>query len=147
MLFAGWRLAALRATLAAAGGSATGCRPYTAPPGDSFADATTSQCPGLFTVLVVPSRASVGGCVAVTATAPAEIEGGPTTFAWSATTGTFADASLPVTTFTCTVEGTAMLSLMINQERCSEWLGASVDCLAAGSGGDDGSCAAVGASE
>ena len=97
---------------------------------DTFVDA--SRCPDLSSLQVGPSSAPVGGSVAVTAVVASGRAGEIPALAWSATSGTFANAGSAVTTFTCAEPGAVTVTVMATEDGCSETLTASVTCLGAG---------------
>lgn len=98
---------------------------------------SASRCPDLVSVAVSPSQTDVGGSVAVGATVTGAVDAGTVTFSWSAPSGSFADRSSPVTTFTCTAPGIVTVTVKATQEGCSEMMTASVDCVVAADGAAD----------
>lgn len=100
---------------------------------------TPIECPGLFTVLVVPAKVDVGGSAALTATAPPGMDGGATALSWSAPSGVFSDPRATRTTFQCTAAGNVTLTLTVMQAGCGETLRAQVECLGPGDGGTNAS--------
>jgi hypothetical protein len=111
------------------------CDGNTAGTCDLFADAT--RCPDLTSLQVGPDRAEVGGSVAVTAVVTGGVAGETPVLSWSALSGTFADVSAPITTFTCTVPGRVTVTVTATEQGCTETMSASVDCVRAADGAVD----------
>jgi hypothetical protein len=72
----------------------------------------TYNCAAVGSVTVSPSESTVGGSVALTATATAANLGG-LTYAWSAPTGTFSAPTAASSSFTCTAAGPVTLTLTV----------------------------------
>jgi hypothetical protein len=118
--------------MAACGNSAaSACDPLAA-----FNGSSVIHCPQLGSILVRPENAAVGESVAVSAITTDDLDAGTTMFAWSAPSGTFADPSSPLTTFTCTAPGTVTVTITATREGCTQTSRLSVDCVAREGGGD-----------
>jgi phospholipase C len=71
---------------------------------------STNICPTIGSVSAAPNEVLTGGSVAVSASA-SDPDGETITYKWSATSGTFANASAASTNFTCTTPGLATLTV------------------------------------
>ena len=78
---------------------------------------------------VTPLAASVGGTIAVSATA-AGVDGGTLKYAWRATSGTFTDPTASATSYRCSAPGPVTITLVVSQPTCDEDYMSSVTCLA-----------------
>lgn len=132
---------ALRCMTLAAAGILFHCGDNPAGQCASTANVQVRRCPNLSSLAIVPNHAAVGGSVAVTASVTSAADGGVPVLAWSASGGTFADPSAPLTTFTCTAPGPAAVTIAATQDGCTETLTGSVDCAA---GRDAGMVSAAG---
>lgn len=87
--------------------------------------------------LVSPVSAHVGEVV-VGRASPLRQDGGALTYAWTAPSGTFADAKASQTAFTCALPGPVEVSLKVTDaEGCAQSHSAMVTCLAVPDGGLD----------
>jgi hypothetical protein len=87
-------------------------------------------CPGVHLVsyTVSPLTASIGGTIAVTAV-PGDPDSGALTFAWTASSGTFADPAASHTTFQCATAGPVTITLRTQGDICQENDSLEVTCL------------------
>jgi hypothetical protein len=83
--------------------------------GSVLVNGVLNVCPVIDGVSATPNEVFVGGSVSLSATAHDADNGpSPLTVAWTATAGTFTDASSPSTRFVCTTAGTATLTLTVS---------------------------------
>ncbi|HXU03820.1 MAG TPA: PKD domain-containing protein, partial [Polyangia bacterium] len=103
-----------------------------------------NHCP-VVVFVASPDHASVGQPVSLTATASDE-DGDPITYAWMASSGTISDANAPMTTFTCTKNGSIEITLTVADDSCSTVISGPFLCQPAEDGGvsDGGSAGASG---
>ena len=90
-------------------------------------------CPTIDGINTNPAEVQVGGTLALSATAHDSDAGpSPLTFAWTVSAGTLSSASAQNPTFTCTVPGTATVSLSVSDgdpaSTCADTLTAQVNC-------------------
>jgi phospholipase C len=71
---------------------------------------STNVCPSIQSVSASPNEVLTGGSVAVAASA-SDPDGDTITYKWSATSGTFSNATAASTTYTCTAPGVATLTV------------------------------------
>ena len=96
-------------------------------------------CPVIDELSASPSQVNVGSSIALTGGAH-DSDSGPSalTYAWSATSGTFSDATAKSPTFTCTAPGTSTITLSVSDgdtsTGCGDTLTATVTCSLAASG-------------
>jgi hypothetical protein len=88
-------------------------------------------CPGvrLVSYTVSPLTASVGGTISVAAAA-ADVDAGSLTFAWSASSGTYAEPAASNTTYRCTTPGPVTMTLLVHADFCQESNSIMVTCVA-----------------
>jgi len=91
---------------------------------------TFDNCPVVTSFSAAPLSAPVGGTIAVTSTAQDSDASDTVTFAWTADSGTFANAAAANTTFTCTAVGTATLKVTVNDGQCTDNGSVMVTCTA-----------------
>lgn len=87
-------------------------------------------CAQLAKTIVAPLATSVGSSIDVSAQA-ADAEGDDIEYAWTATAGSFADASAAATTYACDVEGTQSVRVTVSDdgfEYCEESWTVQVAC-------------------
>jgi hypothetical protein len=117
---------AAAAILAACGnGTTSACNPLL-----NFSNDSVIHCPQLSSILVRPEQSVIGGAVALSATTTDDVDASTTVFLWSAQSGTFADPSSLLTTFTCTAPGNVTITMTATRDACTQTLSASVDCIA-----------------
>lgn len=75
--------------------------------------ATTSQCPIIDAITINPANVIVGGSLTLIAEARGPNSAG-LTFQWTATSGTLANTTSPLATFTCTSAGAPTLTLTVS---------------------------------
>ena len=91
-------------------------------------------CPVLHSTYVGPEQVASGGSVDVEVVAgdgvPGDPEGGALTYAWSATSGSFADPTASHTTYTCDVDGTQAVSVTVSDgdPACDQTVTLEVTC-------------------
>ena len=96
-------------------------------------------CPVIDELSASPTQVNVGGSIALVGGAH-DSDSGPSalTYQWSATSGTFSDATAKSPTFTCTAPGTSTITLAVSDgdttAGCSDTLTATVTCSLAASG-------------
>jgi hypothetical protein len=101
----------------------------TANAGSLRTQAMTNTCPALTQVAVSPMKASVGGDIDVSVAATDE-DGGPITYSWTGTGGSFADPTAQDTTYTCETAGKQSITVIVSDaEACMITWTAQVDCL------------------
>jgi hypothetical protein len=99
------------------------------PRGNVDVDGSFNFCPVITSASATPSQAAVGESINVTASA-IDPDDDPLTYGWSATEGTFADASAPSTTYTCTVGGEQVVTIAVDDGRgCIEEMSMNVTCI------------------
>jgi hypothetical protein len=76
---------------------------------------------------VSPLTASIGASISVSATT-SPTDGGAVTYAWTASSGTFAQADAPTTTYTCTAPGAATLTIAAMSGACRDAKSVTVSC-------------------
>jgi hypothetical protein len=89
----------------------------------------TNTCPVLTRVSVSPMKALVGVDIEVSVVATDE-DGGPITYSWTGTGGSFADPAAQDTTYTCEAAGKQSITVTVSDaEACvTTWTG-QVTCL------------------
>jgi hypothetical protein len=101
------------------------------PTGAVLVNGTTNVCPVLDGIAVLPAEAYVGATIALHAVAH-DSDGAPSplTYAWTASGGALAGASLPDATFTCTAAGTTTLTAAVSDgdAACTDSLSVTVTC-------------------
>lgn len=102
---------------------------------------TFEQCPLLKSVSAAPDSVAVGDKIYLDAVASDPV-GDPLKFAWTATSGTFADASAATTTYTCTQAGTQTITAKVSKEdgSCSDSTSFDVTCKPATDAGGGTKC-------
>ncbi|MCA9529224.1 MAG: hypothetical protein KC543_03715 [Myxococcales bacterium] len=104
-------------------------------------------CPVLHSTFVLPEAVATGGTADVEVvagdSAPGDPEGGALTYSWSATSGSFADATANATQYTCDADGTQTLTVVVSDgdPTCDLTVTLEVVCgqdLCAGVNCDDG---------
>jgi hypothetical protein len=88
--------------------------------------APINTCPILTAVVASPTHVDVGGTIYVNATVK-NLSLDALTYAWTATAGTFADASAAKTTYTCSEAGSRRLTIKV-VSGCSDSLSVEVKC-------------------
>lgn len=78
-------------------------------------DATLSTCPVVDTVTALPTLQAVGAVSRVSADAA----GTPIVYAWTATAGTFDDATVASTNYTCTTPGVQTITITVSNDSCT----------------------------
>jgi len=101
--------------------------------GSISVNGTINVCPTIQAVSATPSSVLVGGSVALDAEATDPDNGpSPLAYAWTATSGSFDDATKPNPTFTCTTAGTASLTLTVSDgdplKSCADTSTVTVSC-------------------
>lgn len=93
---------------------------------------TFEQCPLLKSISAAPDSVAVGDKIYLDAVA-VDPDGDPTSIAWTATSGTFADASAATTTYTCTQAGTQTITAKVSKAdgSCSDSTSFDVTCTGA----------------
>lgn len=93
---------------------------------------TFKECPLLNSISAAPDSVAVGGQINLVAVA-SDPSGDPTSIAWTATAGTFADAASLTTTYTCTKAGTQTITATVSKAdgSCSDSTSFDVKCTAA----------------
>jgi hypothetical protein len=98
------------------------------PRGNLDVNGSFNFCPIITAAAVTPSEAAVGDTIAVSASA-FDPDGDALDYAWTATSGTFADASAANTAYTCTAAGSHSLTVTVDDGRgCTESLSVGVSC-------------------
>jgi 5'-nucleotidase len=103
--------------------------------GSVLVNGTINSCPVIDGISANPSEVFVGGNVKLTATAH-DSDAGPTPlgYHWTATSGSFSDASSPTPTFTCSAAGKATVSVAVTDgdtaPGCADSLSADITCTA-----------------
>lgn len=93
------------------------------------AQATTNACPVLTQISVSPMKTSVGYTIDVSAAATDE-DGGPLTYSWTGTGGSFADPAAQETTYRCEAAGKQSITVTVSDaEACVTTWTAQVTCL------------------
>jgi hypothetical protein len=90
-------------------------------------------CPGFKVAswTVSPLAASVGSTISVAATTTdLEADAGPSTFAWTASTGSFATATAAQTTYLCATAGPVVLTITATSAPCRDAQSVTVSCVA-----------------
>ena len=87
-----------------------------------------SDCPTITSFVVNPQRLHVGesGELRGLATDP---DSANLSFAWTASSGVVADSTVAVTTFRCSEEGTAMLTLTVSDGSCQDNVVVQAECV------------------
>ena len=88
------------------------CSGPTPESGTIVVNGTTSACPTIDAISVTPANVVVGGSLTLTAAARGP-NGGGLTYAWSATSGSLANATSSIATFTCTAAGTPAVTVTV----------------------------------
>ncbi|HWZ92938.1 MAG TPA: hypothetical protein VNW92_28930 [Polyangiaceae bacterium] len=96
-------------------------------------------CPVIDALSANPSEVNVGSSIALSGSAHDSDNGpSPVTYKWSATSGTFSDASAQNPTFTCTAVGVSTITLVASDgdtaAGCADTLTATVTCSQSQSG-------------
>jgi hypothetical protein len=92
-------------------------------------------CPQIDGLSASPAEVVVGSSIALTASGH-DTDAGPSalSYAWTATSGTFANAAAATTSFTCTAAGPATLTLALSDgdpaASCADHLSVTVTCTA-----------------
>ncbi|HXN32350.1 MAG TPA: hypothetical protein VN894_10830, partial [Polyangiaceae bacterium] len=89
------------------------CSGPTPESGAIIVKATTSQCPTIDSISLDPANVVLGGSLSLVAGARGPNSAG-LTYAWTATTGSLANATSPIATFTCTTPGTPTITLTVS---------------------------------
>jgi hypothetical protein len=90
------------------------------------------SCPWFqVTYTVSPLTASVGGEISVSATTTAP-DAGAVSYTWTSSSGTFADATLSETTYTCTNAGASLLMVQATTGPCHATKALTIDCVSDG---------------
>jgi len=94
--------------------------------------ASADKCPSITSAVAAPMRTSVGGTLAVSATASDPDRGDAVSFSWSPATN-FASPRTAVTSYRCTAPGRQTLTLTIKDGHrpspCSAKATLAVDCV------------------
>ncbi len=101
--------------------------------GSVSVNGTVNICPSLDGISASPAEVKLGGSIELSATASdADSAPAPLTYAWSAASGTFDDASAAAPTFTCTAPGPVDITLTVSDgdatPRCAPELSTTVLC-------------------
>jgi hypothetical protein len=101
--------------------------------GGLLVNGTVNLCPTIDALTVSPIEPTVGGSVALAATA-SDADGKPSvlSYAWKVTAGMVASPSAANTTFTCTTAGTSTLTLTVSDGDCTQSAPVQVTCTDAG---------------
>jgi len=93
-----------------------------------------STCPVITRALVTPLQANVGDQISVSVQASSQ-DGGPLTYLWTATGGSFVDPSLPATAYVCEQAGQQNLTITVSNASvsCTDEYTVTVTCLGGGS--------------
>ena len=101
--------------------------------GSVLATGAINVCPQIDGVTATPTEVSVGSSIALVATAH-DTDAAPTalSYAWTASSGAFTDATTPATRFTCTVPGTATITLAASDgdAPCNDTAQVTMTCTA-----------------
>jgi hypothetical protein len=96
--------------------------------GDVIVNGNVIVCPHINSFSASPTTTSVGSSVDVEASAT--VPGNPNPlYAWTATSGTFADPTQGHTTFTCTDVGPVTLTVTVSTGQCADFAQMFVQCL------------------
>ncbi len=99
-------------------------------------NATFNICPVITSVTVLPTETTVGFDIALTST-NLDGDGDVVTSDWSATEGTFSDTTTEDTTYTCTLAGNHLITLVVDDGNgCTDDVPLPITCLPAGACGD-----------
>ncbi len=99
---------------------------------------TASDCPSVTGLGISPAELDLGTGGAATLTAFASLPGSAQpTYAWTAPSGVFGDASAPTTTFECTAAGDVSLSLTVSFGGCSAAVAGTLACVDRDAGPSD----------
>jgi hypothetical protein len=86
-------------------------------------------CPDIDSAIATPSVSQVGAYDVLDVVASAsQPEGHPLTYAWSATSGTFAEPSAAQTVFRCAAPGPVTLTLTVSDGNCPVHVSGTFDC-------------------
>jgi hypothetical protein len=90
---------------------------------------TANVCPAIDGISANPGEATVGGTIDLTGSAH-DSDNGPAalTFRWTATAGTLSDPTAHEPVFTCTVAGSAAITLVVNDGKCNDSQSLNVTC-------------------
>jgi hypothetical protein len=107
---------------------------HEAPSNGSVAvDGTLNVCPIADGIMATPAEVLVGGTLALSALAHDPDNGpSPLSYQWSASSGTFSDATVLAPTFTCTTAGTATITVLVSDgdanASCADQASVTVQC-------------------
>lgn len=91
---------------------------------------TFNVCPVADELSALPAETRVGSALDLTASAH-DTDNNPLTFAWTAPSGTFSNASSRTPQFTCTLVGPVTVTVTVSDGSCSDSLSTTVSCLPA----------------
>jgi hypothetical protein len=89
---------------------------------------TFNACPNVFAATASPPSATIGESVTVNVSAGDPDPDDQLTYAWTATTGTFAMPLAASTTYVCSAEGTATITAKVSDGGCTETATIMVTC-------------------
>jgi 2',3'-cyclic-nucleotide 2'-phosphodiesterase/3'-nucleotidase len=96
--------------------------------GSVSVNGTFNICPMIDAVSANPAAVQLGGTIALTASAHDDGIPSTLTYAWTATSGSYSDASSPSPTFTCAQVGAATLTLAVSDSDCADTSTLTVNC-------------------
>lgn len=116
--------------------------------GSVLLNGSLNICPVLDGIAVNPTQVFVGGSLALDATAhDSDQEPASLSYRWTATSGTFSDASARNPNFSCAAVGSATLTLVVSDGdptvACADTGSVTVDCLAPDTSGGAGAGGAL----
>ena len=133
---------AVRVLSISALGAAVGCGVEQTGGGDAGTAASVNvsasylQCPRIDSLSVIPDQVDVGSPYPIPLAAVADVPGGAMPlYSWSAPSGSFGDASAPLTTFMCTAPGVVPVSCTASYDGCADELSVPVTCGASDDAG------------
>lgn len=91
---------------------------------------TLNACPTIDSYVASPVAVSVGGSIALSATASDSDTADTLAFAWTAPAGTFSAATAASTSYTCSTGGKQTLTLTVTDSKCPTTATFEVDCVA-----------------
>jgi hypothetical protein len=87
-----------------------------------------NNCPRITSYSGAPVTVSVGGSIAIAASA-LDLDDNPLAFNWTAPTGAFADTAAASTTFTCTTAGAVILTVAVSDGMCQDTATLPLTCV------------------
>jgi hypothetical protein len=87
-----------------------------------------NACPAITSYSGSPVVVSVGGSIAVSATA-VDPDGNTLAYVWTTTSGTFDNPTAPMTSFTCTAAGPATLTVAVSDGMCNDFATIPLTCV------------------